>query len=167
MKSLITMIMNNKVLIYPFMLLSFFFAAANSNPAHAETMHNWTAGQPAYPTVVNAAPPQVRSGWDMTNVQTGQSTGVSVYSQNVTPVGFTTTVCAEQWTNGVKYHIGCVPEAPYRNASEGVSRFDFNAWPRADVHGTTTMVFTYRDSMGNWREILSPTYQQQRVTLGT
>jgi ribonucleoside-diphosphate reductase alpha chain len=44
--------------------------------------------------------PQVRSGEDMRNVETDQTTGVTVYAQNVSPVAFETTICAQQWTNG-------------------------------------------------------------------
>ena len=103
----------------------------------------------------------------MYNVQTGQMTGVSVYSQNVSPTAFTTTICAQQWSNGRMYHLGCVPEAPFTNAAEGPSRFDFNVWPVNNMPGNQSMTFTYRDMNGNWKPILSPTYQSQQVSIGT
>jgi hypothetical protein len=175
MRSVVNLVLNNKVLLYALMAFAFLFTVANSKPAHAETMYNWTApaqtngwnNQQAYPSVVHGAPAEVRTGWDMYNVQTGQNTGMTVHAQNVSPVAFTTTICAEQWTNGIKQHLGCVPEAPFPNAAAGVSRFDFNVWPANNMAGTHSIMFTYRDSMGNWREMRSPTYQQYRPMIGT
>lgn len=108
-----------------------------------------------HPKIVHGLPPQVRSGQDIYNVQTGQMTGVRAYTQSVTPHAFKTTVCAEDYVNGYKYHLGCVPEAPYMSAADGPARFDFNVWP-AQVGGNHTIKYTYRDAWGNWKPIQTP-----------
>ncbi len=141
-----------------------FLVSGRSSQTNAQ-MTNQNAS--VYPRIVHGMAPQVRSGEDMRNVETDQTTGVTVYAQNVSPVAFETTICAQQWTNGHMYHLGCVPTAPFKNGGEGVSRFDFNVWPVANKPGSHSMVFTYRDLQGNWREILSPQYRIQNTAIQT
>lgn len=124
----------------------------------------WGYNQASQPNIVQSRAPEVRSGEMMRNLQTGQTTGLNVQTQNVSAMDVSTPLCAEQFTNGVRYHLGCIPSVPYQSAANGPSLFDFNVWPAANVTGNSTIVFTYRDTNGNWREITSPTYQPERVS---
>ncbi len=92
---------------------------------------------------------------------------VTVHAQNTSPMEISTPLCAEQVVNGRLQHVGCVPHVDFKSASNEPSVFSFNVWPHQHTMNTTAnqnMIFTYRDQMGNWRQITSPTYQQHSVT---
>jgi hypothetical protein len=98
----------------------------------------------------------------MHNLQTGQTTGVRVYAQSVSPEDFTTTICAQDNTGGYSYHLGCIPQAPFPNAANGTSRFDFNVWP-VPMGGHHNITLTYRDAWGNWQPIQTPWNQNYQT----
>jgi len=103
----------------------------------------------------------------MLNLQTGQTAGFEVTAQNESPQAFNTTICEEQIVNGAMVNQGCIPTVPFADASHETSTFTFHAWPSTMISGSSKVIFTYRDSMGNWRPITTPTFQQHYVTVNS
>jgi hypothetical protein len=128
------------------------------------TTHSIQSGYSATTSnVVHGTPPYVK----YETMEGVNRPAVTVTAQNTSMMGVSTPLCAEQVINGRLQNIGCVPNVELKNAADPASIFSFNVWPHQQGINTTaqqTMIFTYRDQMGNWRQITSPTYQQQSIT---